>query len=232
MDAAPSPHCTSAVGRGRGEGQHQSASQLSCSDSIYDLVQYTLKAVVDFAIGKSDHALAFVLHESIADRIAFIFVRGTVRFTVDLDDQHCVAAGKISEVRANRMLTDKFAVAKLAVAQLRPQQRFGGCCTGPQHARPIGPPRLACAFWHVSREAPFGVGLPLTLTLSPSKAIGRGNGSVCDRCWPISAERALASERSASVEEVLTAACRSSTQRTSGVTVPAAHEKQSFAMRQ
>jgi len=50
-----------------------------------------------------------------------------VSCAIDFNDKPCFSANEVGKIVTNWFLPDKFEIAKLAIAQFRPQPRFGIC---------------------------------------------------------------------------------------------------------
>jgi hypothetical protein len=62
---------------------------------------------------------------------------------IDLDDEHALATGEVSEVRADGQLTDKLIAPELPSLQFQPEQTFGGVLLPSQGACAFSGARLA-----------------------------------------------------------------------------------------
>ena len=115
----------------RGEGSPRFAAFESGEDRFENVIQ----AFVDLDIVHANDAISLQIHHGVPPRIVRAFCVRGMRRAVDFDHELFFTTAEVREIVTYRFLPHEFEPVQPAIAQTRPEFRFGGWSVGAQGAR-------------------------------------------------------------------------------------------------
>ena len=110
-----------AVAQGEGVSFNLKFARILLLQSILNSLQHAIQIIKNIIIPKSNDAISLFFQQGITNFIRSIFA---MLPAIQLNDQLCLAAGKIAYGISDRKLSHKFGLAQLSIPQLCPKALF------------------------------------------------------------------------------------------------------------